>query len=79
MPFPYREEDQLFPQRRLRRRQASDRHAERAATDIIQTDFVAEDHTGRVAAVFAADADLQPGRAARPFSTAIFISAPTPS
>src|SRR5256885_1213299 len=50
----------LLPlQRRLRRGEARDRHAERAARHVIQPDPVAELHAVRVAAVLAADADLQ--------------------
>ena len=57
-PFLFRTGSSL-PQRRLRRRQAGDRHAERAAADVIQPDLVAELDRVRVAAVLAADADLQ--------------------
>jgi hypothetical protein len=42
-------------------------------------DPVAEVHALGVAAVLAADADLQPGRRERPFSMPIFTSWPTPS
>src|SRR5579884_3452668 len=48
-----------LPQRRLRRRQAGDRHAERRAAHVVQPDPVAELHRVRLAAVLAADADLQ--------------------
>src|SRR5260370_2188491 len=48
-----------IPQRRLGRRQAGDRNAERAATDVIQADLVAELDRVGIAAVFAADADFQ--------------------
>ena len=43
------------------RRQPRHGHTEGGTTDIIQSDRVAEDHAGGVAAVFAADADLQAG------------------
>ncbi len=49
----------LFGQSGLGGGQTGDRHAERRATDVVQTDLVAEHHAGRVAAVLAADADLQ--------------------
>src|SRR5579884_3951168 len=49
----------LFSQCRLRRRQAGDRHAEGRATHVVQADLVAEAYGVRVAAVLAADADLQ--------------------
>src|SRR6056297_650694 len=39
--------------------QSRDRHAERAAADVVQSDTVAEFDAGRIAAVFAADADLE--------------------
>src|SRR5262249_48201362 len=41
----------LLPKRRLRRRQPCDGHPERAATDVIQPDLVAELYSVRVAAV----------------------------
>src|SRR5262249_59017394 len=53
-------------QRRLRRRQAGDRHAERRATHVIQPNLVTELHAVRLAAVLAADADLQVAAAAAP-------------
>ena len=45
----------------LRRRQARDGHAERRAGHIVEAGSVAEFHRGRVAAVFAADAELESG------------------
>src|SRR5689334_4218836 len=47
-------------QRRLSRRQSSDRHTERAARHIIQADLVAKHDRIRIATVLAADAALQP-------------------
>ena len=60
--------------------EAGDRHAEGRAGDVVQPDLVAEGDRGRVAAVLAADADLEVGprpcgRARPPIST----SWPTPS
>src|SRR6478735_5877346 len=46
---------------RLRRRQPRDRHAVRRARDVVQTGLVAEEHRGRIAAMLAADADLERG------------------
>jgi dihydropteroate synthase len=46
-------------QRLLRCGQTRNRDAARAAADVIEADGVAEEHAGRVAAVFAADADFQ--------------------
>ena len=46
-------------QRGLGGGQAGDRHAERRAAHVVHADLVAEDHAVRVAAVLAADADLQ--------------------
>ena len=43
----------------LRRRQPRDRHAERRAGDVVEAGAVAEVDRGRVAAVLAADADLE--------------------
>ena len=45
----------------LRRRQAGDGHAEGRAGDVVQTGPVAEVDGGRIAAVFAADAQLDVG------------------
>ncbi len=49
------------PDRGLGRRQPGDRHAERRARDIVHADVVAEVDAGGVAAVLAADADLEVG------------------
>src|SRR5690242_8115468 len=49
----------LFRQRRLRRRQPGDRHPEWTAAHIVQADLVTELHRVWVAALLAADADLQ--------------------
>src|SRR5260221_10972300 len=45
--------------RRMRRRQPRDRHAERRAAHVVQSNAVAELNGARVAAVFAADAALE--------------------
>ena len=45
----------------LRRGEPGDRHAVRRAGDVIESDRVAECHRGWIAAVFAADADLEIG------------------
>src|SRR5690606_23077980 len=52
--------------RRLRRGQPRNRHAERRAGDVVEPGRVAEAHARRIAGVLAADADLEirPGRAA---------------
>src|SRR5471032_3009771 len=49
----------LFCKRRLRRGQPRDRHAEWAATDVIQADLVAELDRVGFAAVLAANANLE--------------------
>src|SRR4051794_31286337 len=46
-------------ERGLRRGEPRDRHAVGRAGDVIQPDLMAERHRGRIAAVFAADADLE--------------------
>src|SRR5438045_1899068 len=46
-------------ERRLGRRQPGDRHAEGRAAHVVHADLVAEMHAVGVAAVLAADADLQ--------------------
>src|SRR3954451_900590 len=45
-------------ERSLGRGEAGDRHAERAARDVVQPDLVAQLDRVRVAALFAADAEL---------------------
>jgi hypothetical protein len=45
-------------QRRLRRRQSRDRHAVGAGRDVIEADLFAEGDRGRIAAMLAADAEL---------------------
>ena len=69
----------LLPQPRLRRRQPGDRHAERRAAHVVQADLVAEHHAGGVAAVFAADADLELACDAAALLDAHLHQAPTPS
>src|SRR5262245_45617164 len=49
----------LGADRGLRRSQPRDRHAIGRARDIVETDLVAELHRGGIAAMLAADADLQ--------------------
>src|SRR5262249_32652391 len=49
----------LLREHRLGGGEAGDGDTEGAARDVVQADLVAEDHAGRVAAVLAADADLQ--------------------
>src|SRR5262249_522167 len=46
-------------QRRLRRRQPRDRHAIGRARDVVETALVAEEGRGRIATMFATDAELQ--------------------
>src|ERR1700744_1314348 len=48
-------------ERRLRRSKASDRHAVGRARDVIQSDLVAECDRSGIAAMFAANADLEIG------------------
>ena len=45
-------------ERRLRRREAGDRHAEGRAGDVVEPSLLAEGDRGRIAAVLAADAEL---------------------
>ena len=63
----------------LSRSQASDRNPERRATHVIESDAVAEFHTLRVAAVLAANADLEVVARRSTRSTPIRIRPPTPS
>src|ERR1043166_4798652 len=51
----------LHLQRGLRRGEAGDGHAERRAGDVVEADEVAEGYRARLAAVLAADADLEAG------------------
>src|SRR5919201_4819334 len=53
-------------ERRLRGGETGDRHPERGAADVVEADAVEELHRLRLAAVLAADAELEvrPGRAA---------------
>src|SRR5262245_66214627 len=51
----------VLAERGLGRREAGDGDAERRAGDIVERELVAERDRGRVAAVLAADADLQLG------------------
>ena len=67
-----------FAERGLRRREPRDRHAERRARHVIELDLMAERDRSRVAAMFAADADLETGRVLRPRSTPMRTSSPTP-
>ena len=46
-------------ERRLRRRQPGDRHSKRRARDIVEPELVAERDRGRIAAVLAADPELE--------------------
>ncbi len=70
----------VAPQRRLRGGEAGDRHAEGRAGDVVEADGLAERDRGRIAAVLAADAELDARCASRrPRSAAILISSPTPS
>src|SRR5207244_7804144 len=45
---------------------ARDRHAERRAGHVVEPDLVAEGDRGRIAAVLAADADLEPAPSLAP-------------
>src|ERR1051326_2831361 len=49
----------VFPECRLGGGEAGDRHAERRAGDVIEPDLVAEGDRGGIAAVLAADAELE--------------------
>src|SRR5438552_2614847 len=49
----------VFSERSLRGGKASDRNAERRAGHVIEAGVVTEGHRGRIAAVFAADANLE--------------------
>src|SRR5580704_5113978 len=51
----------VLAERRLGGSQAGDRHAERRAGDVVETDLVAERDRGGVAAVLAANAELDVG------------------
>src|SRR6185436_16592734 len=51
--------DSLLPQRRLGRRQPRDRDSERRARHVVELDLMAERDRGWVAAVLAADANLE--------------------
>ena len=53
------------PQRRLRGGQARDRHAEGRARYVVEPDARAEAHAARIAAVLAAEPELEPGPRAR--------------
>src|SRR5260221_8584791 len=46
-------------ERRLRGREPGDRHPERRARDVVEADLVTERDRARVAAMLAADADLE--------------------
>src|SRR5512135_347959 len=50
-----------FAERGLRRGKTRDRHAKRRARHVIELGFVAERNRRRIAAMFAADADLEFG------------------
>ena len=62
----------------LRRRHARDRDAVRGAAHVIEPRAVEEAHRVRVAAVLAADAELEVGRRDRPSHAPIRTSCPTP-
>src|SRR6185295_6583945 len=51
----------LLAERGLRCGEARDRHAVGRARDVVETDLVAERHRGGIAAMLAADADLETG------------------
>ena len=59
-PLPFSVSD-LHRQRRLRRGQTRDRHAIRRGADVVEADLFEEMNRRRIAAVLAADADLQIG------------------
>jgi hypothetical protein len=63
----------------LRRREPRDRHAEGRAGDVVEADLLAEGDGGRVAAMLAADAELEVRARLAPALAAIRISSPTPS
>src|SRR5262249_38937383 len=48
-------------QRRLRRRQSRDRHAEGRARDVVETGLATEEHRRRITAMIATDAELEAG------------------
>src|SRR6516162_1949490 len=49
----------LFPDGRLCRGKPCNRHTERRTGDVVESDLVTECNRGRIAAVLAADADLE--------------------
>src|SRR5215213_1972377 len=53
--------DATLAQRRLGGREAGERHAERRAADVVEAELVAELDRARLAAVLAADPELQAG------------------
>ena len=55
----------LPAQRRLRGGEAGDRDAEGGARDVVEPRLFAEGDRGRIAAVLAADAELEVGRGSR--------------
>src|SRR3984957_6034149 len=57
--LPLRRARRFLAERRLRRCKARDRHAERRAGNVVEPDLVAERDRSRVAAVLAADAELE--------------------
>src|SRR5438128_735543 len=57
--LPSRRTGRTLAKRGLRRRKARDRHAERRTRDVVEPDLVAEGDRGRIAAMLAADAELQ--------------------
>lgn len=59
--------------------QTRNRHTERRAGNVVQANLVAEHHGARIAAMFAADAQLQVRTGLRPSFAAICTSLPTPS
>src|SRR5947207_14791325 len=59
MDFSLRFACGLLAERGLRRGEPRDRHAERRARHVVEPDLVAEHDRSRIAAVLAADADLE--------------------
>ena len=66
-------------ERGLRRCESGERHAVGRAADVVEPELVAERDRARLAAVLAADAELEVGLTPLPRSTAIRIRSPTPS
>src|SRR3954471_9725805 len=56
----------ILAERGLRRGQPCDRHAERRARDIVERELMTEGHRGGIAAVLAANSDLELGAGLAP-------------